>query len=91
MSYFLDIVKKLEYKSNEERKNIIIKILKSKILEKQNFSGRRKSKAFSNEIKFRLEEYDHQRNLNFSGIKDSVNYPIRDKPPFFKLFCKKRN
>jgi len=30
MPYFLDLVKKLENKSNEERKNSIIKILKSK-------------------------------------------------------------
>jgi len=30
MPYFLDLVKKLENKSNEERKNIIIKILKNK-------------------------------------------------------------
>lgn len=30
MPYFMDIVKKLEYKSNKERKNIIIKILENK-------------------------------------------------------------
>ena len=68
MQYFLDIVKKLENRSNEERKNTIIKILKNK------------------KIKFRLEEYDHQRNFNFSETKDSLNFPIRDKSSFLNYF-----
>lgn len=45
MPYFLDIVKKLENESNEERKNIIIKILKNKKikhkLEEYNYFGTR--------------------------------------------------
>ncbi len=43
MPYFLDIVKKLENKTNEERRNIIIKILKNKkikyTLEEYNYFG----------------------------------------------------